>query len=910
MEETAHVASIYYNVTNASRTVVCLNKIARNVHRYRENFLQDDLTMPTNLLTRFRSDPTAASIYETIEEHEDDPGAEDFYEHHDDTPNFHVRYPPRVPKVRNNATRKSNRLGKSRLKDTFEGEEFEDDVPASLLIEENMRGMNSPEQVSRDVVQDLPVLEHQMHPEWDPTSPFASKSPSQITSQHTRNVSIGTNAIANVDPREKALWRWANVENLDNFLADVYDYYILKGFWSIILKRILNLLTVMFVIGFSLFLTQCIDYNTVKGSTKLSQILIPRCTARMGFAPNLILWLTTFVCIARTFQYILDVRRLSHLHNFYFYLLNIPESEIQSISWQEVVSRLMALRDANPNIRTSQNPQSRRFLGTQSKQRMDAHDIANRLMRKDNYMIAMINKEVLDTTLTIPFIGNRQFFTRTLEWHLNYCIMDYVFNSQGQVRQLFLKDTHRKALSEGLRRRFIFAGTTSLLSAPLLIIYFVIQNFFQRFNEYQKDPAQIGSRQYNVYAQWKFREFNELWHLFGRRLKMSHPFATRYINQFPKDKTVQAARFITFISGAVVSILGLATILDQENFLGFEITSGRTTIFYLGVFGSVWAVARGMLPDDNMIYDSSYSMEEVIEFTHYRPAPWEGRLHTVEVKVEFEQLYQMQIIVLLEEIMSMIFTPFVLWFSLPKCSDRVIDFFREFTVHVDGLGYVCSFAEFNLKKVGQIGTGGNAGTRATTTAAAAARDDYFASKDNKLEQSYWNFMNDYTQNPKTDVRYPHVRRRKNFNMPPPFPGPLSPTMHHDKPPADNEQSKVFTHSLLLDPRHLPDSDVSSPLVRPHRGTTKSRILDGSLMGTVLKEEAEEEETSKDVVIKKSDAALSEELGSWKYDEDLDGESEDEDDPNVMAHGGGRGVLGLIRQFQRAHDDDKRGAAGV
>ncbi|KAK5952932.1 autophagy protein atg9 [Knufia fluminis] len=930
--------------------------------------------MTSNSITRFRpfADPTTASIYETIREHDED-ATESAEEDFGAVPNYGDEFrsatspqdhrrsaqpPRRAPggahegaKGSLHGLRSAARTGKTRrsnlrasLQRNMDIGDPEDDVPASLLIEDTGTGRprNSPRGDARAGRGDE-TISH-LHPQWQALpGRLQHEEEGLLPVQEDPRPVIGTNTLATADPKEKAMWRWANVENLDNFLADVYDYYILRGYWSIILKRFLNLLTVAFVIGFCLFLSQCIDYGSIKGSTKLSQILIKRCTARMGFVPNAILWLTTFVCITRCFQYLLDLRRLRHLHNFYLYLLNIPESEIQSISWQEVVGRLMALRDSNPNIRTSQNPPSKRFLFTQSKQRMDAHDVANRLMRKDNYMIAMINKEVLDTTLTLPILGKRQFFTRTLEWHLNYCIMDYVFNSQGQVRQLFLKDTHRKALSEGLRRRFIFAGTTSLLFAPILIIYFVVQNFFQHFNEYQKDPAQIGSRQYNVYAQWRFREFNELWHLFGRRLKMSHPFATRYINQFPKDKTVQAARFVTFISGAIVSILGLATILDQENFLGFEITSGRTTIFYLGIFGSIWAVARGMLPDDNMIYDSSYSMEEVIDFTHYKPSHWDGRLHTIEVKGEFEQLYQMQIVVLLEEILSMIFTPFVLWFSLPKCSDRIIDFFREFTVHVDGLGYVCSFAEFNFKKRGQIGTGGNAGTRATNTAdvAAQAREEYYGDNDDKMVRSYYGFMNDYTRNPKADVRFPYAtnNRSKPFHMPPAIPGPLSPMPHRDgqvfgqeqavvgrrqdpRSSARDEDARIETgsppRSLLLDDHHLPGNGsqaiMSPPSLRSRRTAAKSRILPGlgdTMISTAVKEEDEEDlqdVNTKQPVVASHAGQSGGDLGSWKYDDDQDGESDGDEDPEAVAQGGG--VLGLIRQFQKAHDDDKRGGAGV
>ena len=427
---------------------------------------------------------------------------------------------------------------------------------------------------------------------------------------------------------------------------------------------------------------------------------------------------------------------------------------------------------------------------------------------------------------------------------------------------------------------------------------------------------------------------------------MSHPFATRYINQFPKDKTVQAARFVTFVSGAIISVLGLATVLDQENFLGFEITNGRTTIFYLGVFGSIWAVARGMLPDDNMVYDSSYSMEEVMEFTHYKPPHWDGRLHTVEVKAEFEKLYQMQLVVLLEEILSMIFTPFVLWLTLPQCSDRIIDFFREFTVSVDGLGYVCSFAEFNFKKPAQTGTGANAGTRASNLAEVAAQareNEYYAAKDDKMEQSYHNFMNDYTRNPKTDIRYSYLGRNrgKQFHAPPPFPGPLSPTSYQDNHQIQTtDQAKTVHHagrhqntrrdtehmatdsllqSVLLDPHHQPGRSsvaIASPTtLRTRRYASKSRILPtpgDTMMSTALKEEDEEEvlglQSTAEPLASAHNGHSNGDLGSWKYEDELGNDSEPEEDADAIVRDGG--VLGLIKQFQKAHDDDKRGGNGV
>src|SRR6478735_1046593 len=46
-------------------------------------------------------------------------------------------------------------------------------------------------------------------------------------------------------------------------------------------------------------------------------------------------------------------------------------------------ARIMALREQNPKTATNITPKLRQFIGSQSKERLDAHDIANRLMRKE-----------------------------------------------------------------------------------------------------------------------------------------------------------------------------------------------------------------------------------------------------------------------------------------------------------------------------------------------------------------------------------------------------------------------------------------------------------------------------------------------------------------------------------------------
>ncbi|KAF8985593.1 autophagy protein atg9 [Entomortierella lignicola] len=523
---------------------------------------------------------------------------------------------------------------------------------------------------------------------------------------------------------ELAMWKWVNVENLDSFLAKVYDYYVGKGMYTILLERCLNLLTFAFVIGFSTFLIGCVDYPRLRHSKHLDEVLIPQCIHRLSTGTFVILLLFATFWIGQLTRLIYDIPEMVDMCNFYTYLLQIPDEDIQSVSWHEVVNRIIKIRDNNPNTTTAATIQ------TTNTQRLNAHDIANRIMRKENFMIAMFNKELIDLSPPLPYMRKRIILTRILEWSLSFCILGYVFDEWGQVRKRFLKDTRRNELVDGLRRRFQFMGLATIIFSPLISIYLMLYFFFRYFEEYHKNPSSIGTRQYTPLAKWKFKEFNELPHLFEARINASYPLAMKYINQFPKEKTILICRFVAFISGSFAAVLALITLFDQELLLGLEITSEKTVFFYLGLFGTIMAVSRGMIPDQTEIFEPELLLQEVVEFTHYLPNEWRDKLHTDEVRKQFALLFEYNAVLFLLEFMSLILTPLILGFSLPSCSEKVIDFFREFTVHVDGVGYVCSFAVFDFKRHGNVKYGAPAGSKT---------EERFISNEGKMEKSFINF---------------------------------------------------------------------------------------------------------------------------------------------------------------------------
>jgi autophagy-related protein 9 len=101
----------------------------------------------------------------------------------------------------------------------------------------------------------------------------------------------------------------------------------------------------------------------------------------------------------------------------------------------------------------------------------------------------------------------------------------------------------------------------------------------------------------------------------------------------------------------------------------------------------------------------------------------------LQVKDQFAVLFDFKIMLFVHELLSVLFAPIILYYSLPKCSEAVIDFVRDFTVDLDSVGLVCSYAVFNLRTHGNPEYGAPADTT----------NPHLRSRDGKLELSVLNF---------------------------------------------------------------------------------------------------------------------------------------------------------------------------
>ncbi|KAJ4903516.1 autophagy 9 (APG9) [Raphanus sativus] len=307
-------------------------------------------------------------------------------------------------------------------------------------------------------------------------------------------------------------------------------------------------------------------------------------------------------------------------------------------------------------------------------------------MRKENYLIGILNKG--------PLVIFHLVLTMTLEWTLNWCILQSMFDCNFRVRRDFVSNP------ETLKKRLFVVGLAMLLLSTII-------------------RALASSRRWSNLSRWLFREFNEVDHLFKHRINSSAEHASQYLNQFPSPIISIVAKFVSFVSGGFAAVLIIIGFLEESLVEGHMF--GRNLFWYAAVFRTITAISRAAVSDELLVLDPVGTMAAVAQHTHYMPKRWRGK----ENKDDYTGM------MLLEEIASIFITPFLLMFVVPKVDD-ILQFIRDFTVDIEGVGNVCSFSAFDFENHGNAKYG---------SPCNVSRDK--RSSQGKMEKSFLSFQSSY-----------------------------------------------------------------------------------------------------------------------------------------------------------------------
>ncbi|CAN0898366.1 Autophagy-related protein 9 [Linum grandiflorum] len=505
------------------------------------------------------------------------------------------------------------------------------------------------------------------------------------------------------------------IADLDLFFERLYSYYCEKGLWCIIIKWIVELLSLGFTIFFSGFFLLYVDWNglrnakcgidAVESGTKPCDLakealhehpLTPLTLSKAIIVGYLALFSVFLVfCFLRFFS---QLKETLWIRQFYHDSLQLTDKEILTMPWETVLEKVVQL----------QNSQQLCVVKD-----LSVHDIVMRLMRKENYLIGMLNKGVLAFPIPswVPGAGPtvklgsdgtqyRLILTKTLEWTLNWCILQSMFDRNFCVKMDFISNP------KTLKKQFMVVGFAMLVLSPFLVIFMLVYLFLRHAEQFYNHPSTASSRRWSNVSRWIFREFNEVDHFFKHRITSSISHASDYLKQFPSPMISIVAKFISFVSGGFAAVLLIIAFMEESLLEGHIF--GRNLFWYAAVFGTITAISRAAVTDDLLVLDPDGAMSMVVQHTHYMPKRWRGNEHTEMVRMEFETLFQYTGMMLLEEMTSIFLTPFLLLFVIPKHVEDILEFIADFTVDVEGVGHVCRpvrFSAFDFPKHGNSNYG-------------------------------------------------------------------------------------------------------------------------------------------------------------------------------------------------------------
>merc|ERR1719158_1714741 len=299
----------------------------------------------------------------------------------------------------------------------------------------------------------------------------------------------------------------------------------------------------------------------------------------------------------------------------------------------------------------------------------------------------MINKSLLPLKFNVPFIGEYVFLSHSLKFNLELLLFKSPWApfNQWHLREDYKRVAKRKELAATLKSHILILGCVNLVLMPIILLWQILYSFFNYAEVIKREPGSLGVRKWSLFGRYYLRHFNELEHELSARLSRAYKPATYYMDIFVSPLATVIAKNIAFICGSVLAVLVVLTVWDED------VLNVEHLLTVITVLGTAVAGARVFIPDENLVFCPEKTLTQVIGNIHYFPVQWRGSAHTYQVMTELDQLFRYTALFLLDELLSPVITPLILIFCVSHKTQEIVDFFRNFTVDVVGVGDVCSF---------------------------------------------------------------------------------------------------------------------------------------------------------------------------------------------------------------------------
>lgn len=528
------------------------------------------------------------------------------------------------------------------------------------------------------------------------------------------------------------------IADLDKFFQEVYIYYSLGGYKCIKAQIILDIIIYLFTTHFLIFIlfffewyqlyqfkypllssssfssfnntnnTNFITINEIfnNNNTNFSTINNDKTIIRnsilnielskyisMNILKNhfLLVIICYILLMYHFFQYLFSALtflfRMKTIHRIFKKKMYLHNKDLESISFNDIMNLLINLQNKESYCRVKDN--------------LTKYDIISRILRKDNYITALVSFDVLNFKL-LGF----NFMTNFIYHSLRVDFMKIIFPSnEVEINKLFY---NKKIYKITILVQIFF----QIINIPAEIIFRIAFFLFKNVDKF-KSSESISKNRWSFNEVLLFKNYNELKHHFVKRISKSYLPTNKFLLCFKQKFLSIFTHFVRLFVGSLLLILCIVTF-----FIDVKVTQvtifGQNFLTVMLIIGMVIGFSRTLGKDDEFLggggegglvggfgdqlenYDEkNQNFKGIVKFIQNLPYDWERQ----KIYKNYKKIigcYSNNIKCFIIELVSIIIQP-ILWLRLINNSNEIIAFIRTFSINLDGIGTVCSFSVPNFK---------------------------------------------------------------------------------------------------------------------------------------------------------------------------------------------------------------------
>ncbi len=483
--------------------------------------------------------------------------------------------------------------------------------------------------------------------------------------------------------------------HLDFFLGRVYQYHLSRGYAPLIASRLTSLLTIGFTLLFSTFLIAFVNWDNLiecaYRKDSCSQLSIWRSMTDIFHSSSTAFILIYFIVFALYWTWnavtlIYEIQDYSQVQTFYREKLCIPDHRLREWEWGDILRLCIAHLEPNQKKGSSS---------------VSVLDYTSRMLRVENYITALLNAQCKMSEETTPILdmvlrgaGDRSFdlFGMTVEWSIWWCIFlsGGIFTPTARLHKEDIKP-------ESIRSRLRYTMILFILLMPFLLLFMMMMFVLKHADRFANQPKDAkessihSSREYTLRTKWMLREYNELQETHERRLRNASRDADHYLNHFVDPLTETVSRFVSFVSGSIVGVLLVLTLIDSNILLYIQLGE-KTLVWHLALWSAILAISRLFVSntkEEDTIENVHQDFRKVVRAMKWCKTEWQHRAHTEEVYNEISLMFPPSIVLFCRELVATFLTPWTLYSRFYPKAEPISDFILQSTVCIPSIGDVC-----------------------------------------------------------------------------------------------------------------------------------------------------------------------------------------------------------------------------